>query len=113
MKNNINTESNYIWTELKVEVDRANKRYRVTPLNGVYPIELDDTNGMVREYFENDLIDGPDRFLVAVWEVGEYHYNFELIMKTDIPEAIFEYIYPVAEAIINQNISEPAVITFR
>lgn len=113
MKETKNNSTKFVWTELRAEINRETWEYRVTPLNGVYPIELDDTNGMVREYFENDLIDGPDRFLVAVWEVGEYHYNFELIMKTDIPEAIFEYIYPVAEAIINQNISEPAVITFR
>jgi hypothetical protein len=113
MKKTKNNSIKFVWTELRAEINRETREYRVTPLNGLYPIKLHNTTGDVKEYFKNDLINGSDRFLAAVWEVGENHYDFELIMKTENPEAIFEYFYPVAKAIINQNISEPTVITFR
>ena len=113
MKNNINTESNYIWTELKVEFDRANKRYRVTPLNGVYPITLEDTNGDIKDYFENDLVKGPDRFLIAVYEVGLDYYKFEFIMNTNNPSEIFKYIDALSRVVVKQNLTEPTVMTLR
>jgi hypothetical protein len=112
---NVKTDSSakFVWTEIKVEVDRGVSKYRVTPLQGLYPIKLNDTNGTVREYFKNDLIKGPDRFLVGVWEVGDNYYNFELIMKTDIPEEVFEYIDPISKFVVQQNLTEPTVMTFR
>ena len=103
----------FVWTDMKVEVNRGDSKYRTTPLQGLYPINLNDTNGTVREYFKNDLIKGPDRFLVAVWEVGEHYYNFELIMKTDIPEEVFEYIDLLSEFVVKQNLTEPTVMTLR
>jgi hypothetical protein len=112
---NVKTDSSakFVWTEIKVEADRGVSKYRVTPLQGLYPIKLNDTNGTVREYFKNDLIKGPDRFLVGVWEVGDNYYNFELIMKTDIPEEVFEYIDPISKYVVKQNLTEPTVMTFR
>ena len=113
MKNTINTESNYIWTELKVEVDRINNRYRLTPLNGVYPITLENTDGDVRDYFENDLVRGPDRFLIAVYEVGSDYYQYELIMKTNDPSDVFEYVDELSKVVVKQKLSEPTIITLR
>lgn len=113
MKVKTNYDANFVWTEMRVEIDRETRKYRASPLDGIYSIKLDDTTGTVKKYFKNDLIKGSDRFLVAIWDVGENYYNFELIMKTEIPEEVFEYISPLSEFIINQNVTEPTVMTIR
>jgi len=103
----------FVWTEIKVELDNEAKAYRIVPLEGLYPIELDDTTDMVRDYFENDLINGPDNFLVHVWNADEDSYTFEIIMKTTDPDEFFEYIHPLARSVIDIDPDEATVMTLK
>ena len=72
-----------------------------------------NSNGDIKDYFENDLVKGPDRFLIAVYEVGSDYYKFEFIMKTNNPSEIFEYIDALSRVVVKQNLTEPTVMTLR
>ncbi len=109
----ISKTKHFVWTNIKVETKCEGAMYRIVPLDGIYPTCLDDTGGMIRYYFENDLVKGPDKFLVSVWEVGDNYYNFEIIMETDVPEEIFEYFDTLAEFVIENNFPENTIMTLK
>lgn len=113
MKTNINNTANFVWIDIHVEINRETNQYRITPLSDIYPITLENARGITREYFENDLVKGPDRFLVDVWDVGEDYYVFAIVMKTTEPEELISYVDVLTRAVIQQDLSEPAVMTFR
>lgn len=115
-KNNtlrINQNKHFMWTRLAVEVDWKNASYSTTPLDGIYRIEPEQTSGNLRECFEKDLVNGSDRFLLGVYEVGEDGYAFEMIMRTSDIKTFVEYEDKLADFLIRQGVTKPSVITVR
>ena len=110
MEVKMNTEL-FVWTEIKVELNKKARTYRVVPLEEIYPIELDDTTDVIRECFENDLINGSGDFLVHIWDAEEEYYTFEVIMKTTDPDEFYECVHPLAEMVIDIAPIETTVMT--
>ena len=113
MKTKASKTNNFVWTDIQVVFNREERKFYIVQLDGVCPVYLDNLSGELRDNFENDLVKGPDTFLVNIWEVGEDYYNFDIIMKTDVPEEIVEYFPMLAEFVIKLRIEEPLSMTLR
>lgn len=103
-------KKNFMFTRLAVSIDESGKR-SLEILDGVYQIKPEDTTGMARMLFEQDLVKGDDRFLVEVYKVCENRWEFAMVMRcTNLGEFVC-YEHAIADAVINQHVNKPTVFT--
>ena len=111
MKAILNPTKHFLWTALEVKVSEDRKINSITFLEDVSEIRLEDTRGRVRHYFEQDLIDGPDRFLVYVFEKGSDYYKFDIIIKTDDIAEFFYHAGSLSKTVVRDDLKNQTVAT--
>ena len=109
----IRKTKNFMWTVIEVSVDKKTNKHWITPIEGVYGIKPENTTGTVREYFERDLVQDSDRFLLAIRDARPNHYEFEMIMATSNIAEFVDFEHKLAEFVINSGITRPTVVTIR
>ena len=103
----------FLWSEVEVHLDKEHNTYSAESVGGIYHIFPQNTTGEVREIFENNLIDGSDRFLVAVREVSPDGYKFKMIMHMhgyDIDD-FHEFVNYLADIIVQKEPQAPIVMS--
>ena len=105
----------FMWSEVEVYLDKEHNTYSAESIGGIYHIFPQNTTGEVREIFENNLIDGSDRFLVAVREVNPDGFKFEMIMHMhgyDLDD-FREFVDYLAGIIVQKNPQSPVVMSIK
>ena len=111
----INVTKNFLWSEVEVRFDKELGAYTTECVGGIYHICLENTTGSIHELFESDLVNGPDRFLVAVYDISPGEYKFEMIMNMDgfDIDDFRAYAEHLAAVVVRKNPEYPIVMSIR
>lgn len=111
MKANINTRKTFLHTAIEVKVTDDREIEDLDLLEDIREIKLRDTCGRVHKYFKEDLIEGPDRFLVYVFETGKGFYKFDLIIRADNIDEFINHAGMLVRYVVEEDIEDQTVLT--
>lgn len=111
MKTTLNPSQTFLYAAIEVRTTNGKNIESAELIEDICEIRLKDTRGRVHKYFKEDLIEGPDRFLVYIFEVGEGYFKFDIIIKTDDINEFINHVGSVAYSIAEQNFKEQTVLT--
>lgn len=111
MKTTFNTESTFLHTAIEVKVTGDREIKHLDILEDIREIKLSDTGGRVYKYFKEDLIEGPDRFLVYVFETGRNYYKFDVIIKAHNLNEFLNHAAMLTRYVVDEDIEDQTVFT--
>ena len=111
MKAKHSTSKTFFHTAIEVKVRDNREIKHLDLLEDIRKIELSDTCGRVYKYFKEDLIDGPDRFLVYVFETGKGFYKFDLIIRADDVDEFINHAGMLVRYVVAEDIEDQTVLT--
>ena len=111
MKAMLNPSKTFLHTAVEVKVTADRKIESAELIEDIQEIRLKDTCGRVHKFFEQDLIKGPDRFLVYVFETGDDFYKFDVIIRTDDIEEFINYTARLTNCVVELDFEDQTIVT--